>query len=105
MFDRFYRADPARARTTGGTGLGLAISLEDARLSGGTLQAWGKTGYGSSFLLTLPRRHDMEIGPSPLDITDYVEPTLDSYVPPQPAPEKAITPANVSDTLGKNGEA
>ncbi|WP_374043454.1 MtrAB system histidine kinase MtrB [uncultured Mobiluncus sp.] len=104
VFDRFYRADPARARTTGGTGLGLAISLEDARLSGGTLQAWGKTGYGSSFLLTLPRRHDMEIGPSPLDITDYVEPTLDSYVPPQPAPEKAITPANVSDALGKNGE-
>nr|WP_297587136.1 MtrAB system histidine kinase MtrB [uncultured Mobiluncus sp.] len=104
VFDRFYRADPARARTTGGTGLGLAISLEDARLSGGTLQAWGKTGYGSSFLLTLPRRHDMEIGPSPLDITDYVEPTLDSYVPPQPVPEKAITPANVSDALGKNGE-
>nr|WP_236589522.1 MtrAB system histidine kinase MtrB [Mobiluncus curtisii] len=104
VFDRFYRADPARARTTGGTGLGLAISLEDARLSGGTLQAWGKTGYGSSFLLTLPRRHDMELGPSPLDITDYVEPTLDSYVPPQSTPEKANAPMNVTDDLGNNGE-
>nr|WP_231294293.1 MtrAB system histidine kinase MtrB [Mobiluncus curtisii] len=104
VFDRFYRADPARARTTGGTGLGLAISLEDARLSGGTLQAWGKTGYGSSFLLTLPRRHDMELGPSPLDITDYVEPTLDSYVPPQSTPEKANAPVNVTDTFGNNGE-
>src|SRR5206468_2426367 len=35
VFDRFWRADPARARSTGGTGLGLAISLEDARLHGG----------------------------------------------------------------------
>lgn len=104
VFDRFYRADPARARTTGGTGLGLAISLEDARLSGGTLQAWGKTGYGSSFLLTLPRRHDMEMGASPLDVTDYVEPTLDSYVPPQTTPQQPETPTNATRTLGKNGE-
>src|SRR5580700_9668437 len=35
VFDRFWRADPARARATGGTGLGLAISLEDALLHGG----------------------------------------------------------------------
>ena len=41
VFNRFWRADPARARTTGGTGLGLAIALEDARLHGGWLQAWG----------------------------------------------------------------
>ncbi|MEO7070810.1 MAG: MtrAB system histidine kinase MtrB [Nostocoides sp.] len=40
VFNRFWRADPARARTTGGTGLGLAISLEDARLHNGWLQAW-----------------------------------------------------------------
>jgi len=40
VFDRFWRADPARARTTGGTGLGLAIALEDAQLHGGWLQAW-----------------------------------------------------------------
>ena len=39
VFNRFWRADPARARTTGGTGLGLAISLEDARLHGGWLEA------------------------------------------------------------------
>ena len=54
VFDRFWRADPARARTTGGTGLGLAISLEDARLHGGRLEAWGRPGHGASFRLTLP---------------------------------------------------
>ena len=42
VFNRFWRADPARARTSGGTGLGLAISLEDTHLHGGWLQAWGK---------------------------------------------------------------
>ena len=52
VFDRFWRADPARARTTGGTGLGLAIALEDARLHGGWLQAWGEHGRGSVFRLT-----------------------------------------------------
>ena len=61
VFNRFWRADPARARTTGGTGLGLAIALEDARLHGGWLQAWGEPGEGSVFRLTLPvagrRRH------------------------------------------------
>ena len=44
VFDRFWRADPARARTSGGTGLGLAIALEDARLHGGWLEAWGEPG-------------------------------------------------------------
>ena len=55
VFDRFWRADPARARTTGGTGLGLSIALEDARLHGGWLEAWGERGRGSLFRLTLPR--------------------------------------------------
>ena len=55
VFNRFWRADPARARTTGGTGLGLSIALEDARLHGGWLQAWGEPGGGSQFRLTLPR--------------------------------------------------
>jgi two-component system sensor histidine kinase MtrB len=53
VFDRFWRADPAR--TQGGTGLGLAIAREDAVLHGGTLQAWGRAGEGSEFVLTLPR--------------------------------------------------
>ncbi|MGW7278011.1 MtrAB system histidine kinase MtrB [Streptomyces sp. NPDC054844] len=72
VFSRFWRADPARARTTGGTGLGLSIALEDARLHGGWLQAWGEPGGGSQFRLTLPRTADEPLrgSPIPLEPTD-----------------------------------
>jgi len=68
VFERFWRADPARARSTGGTGLGLAISLEDARLHGGWLQAWGEPGQGSVFRLTLPRVAGQRLAGSPLPL-------------------------------------
>jgi two-component system, OmpR family, sensor histidine kinase MtrB len=68
VFERFWRADPARARTTGGTGLGLAIALEDAHLHGGWLQAWGERGRGSVFRLTLPRTTGQPIAGSPLPL-------------------------------------
>ena len=73
VFNRFWRADPARARTTGGTGLGLAIALEDARLHSGWLQAWGAPGEGSSFRLTLPRSPGTHIASSPLPLKPVVE--------------------------------
>jgi two-component system, OmpR family, sensor histidine kinase MtrB len=68
VFDRFWRADPARARTSGGTGLGLAIALEDARLHDGWLEAWGQPGRGSVFRLTLPRTVGGELHGSPLPL-------------------------------------
>lgn len=68
VFDRFWRADPSRARTIGGTGLGLAISREDAILHGGWLQAWGSQGEGSQFRLTLPRTAGTELKGSPLSL-------------------------------------
>ena len=68
VFTRFWRADPARARTTGGTGLGLAIALEDARLHGGFLEAWGAPGQGSCFRLTLPLHAETPVGTSPLPL-------------------------------------
>ncbi len=68
VFNRFWRADPSRARTSGGTGLGLSISLEDAHLHGGWLQAWGEPGRGSQFRLTLPRRAGDPITHSPLPL-------------------------------------
>ena len=68
VFNRFWRADPARARTTGGTGLGLSIALEDAALHGGWLHAWGEPGGGSQFRLTVPRNAGGEILRSPIPL-------------------------------------
>jgi len=73
VFNRFWRAAPARARTTGGTGLGLAISLEDARLHGGWLEAWGEPGKGASFRLTLPRDRAVGFAESPLPLVPIGE--------------------------------
>lgn len=68
VFIRFWRSDPARTRTSGGTGLGLAIAQEDAHLHGGWLQAWGRTGQGAQFRLTLPRRAGASLSHSPLSL-------------------------------------
>ena len=66
IFDRFWRADPSRARVRGGTGLGLSIALEDARLHNGELDAWGEPGQGAHFVLTLPRIAGEQIGGRPI---------------------------------------
>lgn len=78
VFDRFWRADPSRQRTTGGTGLGLAISLEDAVLHGGRLEAWSEPGEGSCFRLTLPRIRGAAVGPSPLDLPPADGPVVEA---------------------------
>jgi two-component system, OmpR family, sensor histidine kinase MtrB len=80
VFDRFWRADPARARTSGGTGLGLAIALEDARLHGGWLEAWGEPGEGSVFRLTLPRSVGGELHGSPLPLNPLPLSTADEGI-------------------------
>ncbi|MDQ6688112.1 MAG: ATP-binding protein [Actinomycetota bacterium] len=57
IFERFYRVDPARHRSTGGTGLGLSIVKHVAASHGGDVRVWSVEGQGSTFTLTLPRRH------------------------------------------------
>jgi two-component system, OmpR family, sensor histidine kinase MtrB len=52
-FDRFYKADVARARSEG-SGLGLAIALENVRLHQGTLTAANSPAGGARFTVTLP---------------------------------------------------
>jgi signal transduction histidine kinase len=54
VFDRFYRVDPARGRSTGGTGLGLSIVKRVAESHGGTVAATSEPGVGSTFSVTLP---------------------------------------------------
>ena len=58
IFDRFYRADPARGRDVGGSGLGLAICHEIATAHGGRLWVESEEGKGSAFSLALPRPRD-----------------------------------------------
>ena len=53
LFDRFYKADTARARSAG-SGLGLAIAWENARLHGGRIGAGNHSGGGAVFTVSLP---------------------------------------------------
>ena len=55
IFERFYRVDPARHRSTGGTGLGLSIVKHVAATHGGEVRVWSVEGQGSTFTLTLPQ--------------------------------------------------
>lgn len=88
VFNRFWRADPSRARQTGGTGLGLSISLEDARLHGGWLEAWGAPEQGAQFRLTLPLRTGDRLVSSPLPLVPD-----DAYTVPAP---RAALPAPIT---------
>src|SRR5215204_505459 len=95
VFHRFWRGDPARARTVGGTGLGLAISMEDANLHGGWLTAWGRPGMGAQFRLTLPRKAGgiLEASPLPMVPRDLVGPDgvrLEARNMPPASPQASI---------------
>ena len=110
VFGRFWRADPARARTTGGTGLGLAISLEDARLHHGWLQAWGEPGGGSQFRLTLPRAAGSELlrSPIPLEPEDsrhHKRQAEAAHVATAAAAAKPAVRDNKPDLTGLSGPA
>jgi len=97
VFNRFWRADPSRARQTGGTGLGLSISAEDARLHGGWLEAWGAPGQGAQFRLTVPARAGDRLVSSPLRLvpTDF-RPPVDAELEPWSA---SAAPADEFDRL------
>ncbi len=60
IFERFYRVDPARHRSTGGTGLGLSIVKHVAATHGGEVRVWSVEGQGSTFTLTLPQHFGSE---------------------------------------------
>jgi two-component system, OmpR family, sensor histidine kinase MtrB len=94
VFNRFWRADPSRARQTGGTGLGLSISLEDARLHGGWLESWGLPGRGAQFRLTLPARAGDQLDASPLPLVPEDAPPAGT---PAAAPPADVVIAGVAD--------
>ncbi|MDQ1555217.1 MAG: two-component system, OmpR family, sensor histidine kinase MtrB [Actinomycetota bacterium] len=93
VFDRFWRADPSRQRTTGGTGLGLAIALEDAALHGGWLEVWSSPGEGSCFRLTIPRVLGTTLRSSPIEL------------PPEDPEVPTLASGSVEQTRGLAGDA
>ena len=78
IFERFYRVDPARHRSTGGTGLGLAIVKHVAATHGGEIRVWSVEGQGSTFTLTLPRN------PGPGQGSGRTTTPVEVVVPAQP---------------------
>lgn len=65
VFERFYRADPARARRTGGSGLGLSIVKHAVQRHGGEVRLWSRPGRGSTFTIRLPQIEAPAADPSP----------------------------------------
>lgn len=88
VFDRFWRADPSRQRTTGGTGLGLAIATEDATAHGGRIDLWSEPGEGSCFRLTIPRTPLAPWYLSPLPLPPEVSPSSSEI--PVASPEESV---------------
>lgn len=76
VFERFYRVDRARSRSTGGTGLGLAIVKHVVANHGGNIKVWSRPGTGSTFTIELP------------------------VYRPAPTPEGAVTEADEDEETG-----
>ncbi len=64
VFERFYRVDPARSRSTGGTGLGLAIVKHVCANHGGEVTVWSRPNQGSTFTIRLPEAVDLRKEPT-----------------------------------------
>jgi two-component system sensor histidine kinase SenX3 len=90
IFERFYRVDPARHRSTGGTGLGLSIVKHVAATHGGDVRVWSVEGQGSTFTLTLPHHATDDEEPSELPVTE-TDPELASIAGSADRPAKQET--------------
>jgi two-component system sensor histidine kinase SenX3 len=90
IFERFYRVDPARHRSTGGTGLGLSIVKHVAATHGGDIAVWSVQGQGSTFTLTLPHHSEPDQGSG--HTTTPVEVVAPTHTDPKPDHEPDPAP-------------
>jgi two-component system OmpR family sensor kinase len=95
VFERFYRADQARTRTTGGSGLGLAIVSSLVAAHGGVASVRTAPGRGATFRVTLPLAPEAQGGLPPEDDDDQFD-------PPAPVIDEAD---DVSVTYGTSVES
>jgi two-component system OmpR family sensor kinase len=70
VFERFFRADPSRARASGGSGLGLSIVQSIAVAHGGSASVESTVGEGSTFTLTVPRARGLAAATEPLALPE-----------------------------------
>jgi len=70
VFERFWRSDPARTRSSGGAGLGLAIVAAIAAAHGGRAEVTSEIGRGSTFRVYFPR----QAPPNDVPVVDVDEP-------------------------------
>ena len=74
VFERFFRVDQARSRSTGGTGLGLAIVKHVVANHGGNIKVWSRPGTGSTFTIELPVHHPEPVADPALQVSEEETP-------------------------------